>query len=170
MVLLIIRRQHGSVAVSPQFRLRQVWFPAQLCQSKHGLGKFHPPSAFWFPHLFRERREPNNSRNFYTYSLSPFLLPLFPSFSSLSSQGRKGHNYLWGYTHHSSVSPSPLPAPQSLCQTEWSESEKDKNHMIALTCGISKKVGGANRVYKWTYPQNRNRVTDVEDKFTVTRG
>ena len=24
--------------------------------------------------------------------------------------------------------------------------------------------------YKWTYLQNRNRVTDVEDKLTVTKG
>ena len=36
--------------------------------------------------------------------------------------------------------------------------------MISLICGIKKKKG-----YKQTYLQNRNRVTDVENKFMVTR-
>ena len=36
--------------------------------------------------------------------------------------------------------------------------------MIWLICGILKKW------YKGTYLQNRNRVTDVENKLTVTRG
>ena len=49
------------------------------------------------------------------------------------------------------------------CHTEWSKSEKDK-YMISLICGILKKC------YKWTYLQNRNRVTDVRKKLMVTRG
>ena len=48
--------------------------------------------------------------------------------------------------------------------SEISQTEKDKYHMISLICGIFKKW------YKWTYLQNRNRVTDVENKFTVTEG
>ena len=144
MVLLILRRQHGSVAVSPQFRLRQVWFPAQLCQSKHSLGKFHPPSAFWFPHLFLKDENPT------TLEISTHIpFPLFSSLPSPPSLPKGGKDTtLYGVTHTTHLSaPSPLPAPQSLCQTEWSESEKDKNQTIALTCGISKKVrrGGEQR-------------------------
>ena len=36
--------------------------------------------------------------------------------------------------------------------------------MMSLTCGILKKW------YKWTYLQNRNRLTDIENKLTVTKG
>ena len=48
--------------------------------------------------------------------------------------------------------------------SEVSQTEKDKS-MISLTCGIFKK-----KWYKLTYLQNRNRVTDVENKFIVTKG
>ena len=51
------------------------------------------------------------------------------------------------------------------CHTEWSKSDKDKYHMISLICGVKKK-----KDYKWTYLQNRNRVTDVENKLMATRG
>ena len=45
------------------------------------------------------------------------------------------------------------------CHTEWSKSEKDKYHMISLTCGIKKR--GANElIYK----------TEVENKLMITRG
>ena len=47
---------------------------------------------------------------------------------------------------------------------EVSHTEKDKYSMISLTCGIFKKG------YIWTYLQNRNRVTDVENKLMVPRG
>ena len=36
--------------------------------------------------------------------------------------------------------------------------------MILLICGIKKKM------VQRTYSQNRNRVTDVENKFMVTKG
>ena len=36
--------------------------------------------------------------------------------------------------------------------------------MISLLCGILKKW------YKWTYLQNRNRHTDLENKLMVTKG
>ena len=45
---------------------------------------------------------------------------------------------------------------------KWSKTEKDKYHMI--THVESKKW------YKWTYFQNRNRLTDIEKKFMVTKG
>ena len=47
--------------------------------------------------------------------------------------------------------------------TKWNMSEKDKYYMISLHVE-SKKW------YKWTYLQNRNRHTDIENKFTVTKG
>ena len=49
------------------------------------------------------------------------------------------------------------------CHTEWSKLDKDKYHMILLVCGILKR-------YKWTYLQNRNRVTDVENKLKLPKG
>ena len=54
--------------------------------------------------------------------------------------------------------------PRDIIPSEVSQTEKDKYHMISLICGILKKW------YKWTYLQNRSRVTDVEDKLTVTKG
>ena len=47
--------------------------------------------------------------------------------------------------------------------SEVSQTEKDKYHMILLTCGILKK--GTNEVIHRT-----ERVTDVANKFTVTKG
>ena len=37
--------------------------------------------------------------------------------------------------------------------------------MISLICGIKKK-----KRYKWTYLQNRKRLTDLENEFMVTGG
>ena len=48
--------------------------------------------------------------------------------------------------------------------SEVSPKKKDKYHLISLVCGIQKKW------YKCTYLQNRNRVTDVENKPMVTKG
>ena len=48
----------------------------------------------------------------------------------------------------------------------WWMTEKDKCHMIPCIYKILKKKGG----YRWTYLQNRNRVTGVESKLTVIRG
>ena len=36
--------------------------------------------------------------------------------------------------------------------------------MISLICGILKKW------YRWSYLQNRNRFTDLENKLRVTKG
>ena len=51
---------------------------------------------------------------------------------------------------------------ESTILSEVSQTEKDKYHMLSLICGIKKW-------YKWTYLQNRNRVTDVT-LFTVIKG
>ena len=48
--------------------------------------------------------------------------------------------------------------------SEVSQTEKDKNMML-LTCGILKTKG-----CKWTYVQNRNRPTYIENKLMVTKG
>ena len=44
-----------------------------------------------------------------------------------------------------------------------SQTEKDKYHDIAYMWNLKKW-------YKWTYLQNRNRVTDVGKKLMVTKG
>ena len=46
--------------------------------------------------------------------------------------------------------------------SEVSQTQKDK-YTILLTCGIFKKR------YKWIYLQSKNRVTDTENKFMVTK-
>ena len=45
------------------------------------------------------------------------------------------------------------------CNTEWSKSDRERqiSYDIAYMWNLKKE-------YKWTYLQNRNRVTDVENK------
>ena len=50
------------------------------------------------------------------------------------------------------------------CHTEWSKSERQVSYDTTYMWNLKK------RGYKWTYLQNRNRVTDVENKLMVTRG
>ena len=50
------------------------------------------------------------------------------------------------------------------CHTEWSKSERERHISYVAYMWNLKKW------YKWTYLQNRNRVTDVENKLTVTKG
>ena len=45
--------------------------------------------------------------------------------------------------------------------SEVSQTEKDKYHDITYMWNLKKKR------YKWTYLQNRNRVTEVENKLMV---
>ena len=47
--------------------------------------------------------------------------------------------------------------------TKLSKLDKDKYYMISLICGCKK-------LYKWTYLQNRNRLTNIGNKLMVTRG
>ena len=47
-------------------------------------------------------------------------------------------------------------------QTKWSKSDKDKYHMISLTCGLLQWG-------KWTCLQNINRLIDIENKHGYQR-
>ena len=47
--------------------------------------------------------------------------------------------------------------------SEVSQIENDKYHDTAFMQYLKK-------VYKWVYLQNRNKITDVENKFIVTKG
>ena len=49
--------------------------------------------------------------------------------------------------------------------TEWSKSDRERQISYDIAYMWNLKNG-----YKWTYLQNRNRVTDVENKLMVTRG
>ena len=49
--------------------------------------------------------------------------------------------------------------------TEWSMSDRERQISYDITYRANLK-----KWYKWTYLQNRNRVTDVENKRMVTRG
>ena len=51
------------------------------------------------------------------------------------------------------------------CSTEWSKSDKERQISYDIAYMWNLKKG-----YKWTYLQNRNRVTDIENKFMVTEG
>ena len=51
------------------------------------------------------------------------------------------------------------------CHTEWSKSDRERQISDDIAYMWDIKKG-----YKWTYLQNRNRVTDVENKLMVTRG
>ena len=48
--------------------------------------------------------------------------------------------------------------------SEVNQKEKGKYYVTLFTPGILKK-----KRYKWTYLQNRNRLTDLENEFKVTR-
>ena len=50
--------------------------------------------------------------------------------------------------------------------TKWSKSNRDKYHIELLTYRIKKKIP---KRYKWIDLQNRNRLTDSENKLTVTK-
>ena len=49
------------------------------------------------------------------------------------------------------------------CHTEWSKSDRERQ----ISCFY---VGSKKKSYKWTYLQNRNRVTYVENRLMVTSG
>ena len=49
------------------------------------------------------------------------------------------------------------------CHTEWSKSDWETQISYDIAYMWNLKKG-----YKWTYLQNRNRVTDVENKLMVT--
>ena len=47
--------------------------------------------------------------------------------------------------------------------TKWSKPDKDKYHNIAYMWNLKKKL------YIWTYIWNRNRSTDIENRFMITK-
>ena len=51
------------------------------------------------------------------------------------------------------------------CHSKWSKSDRERqiSNDNAYMCSLKKW-------YKWTYLQNRNRVTDAENKLMVTTG
>ena len=53
--------------------------------------------------------------------------------------------------------------PEIIILSEVSQTEKDKYYMISLIYGILKNDT------KWTYLQNRNKLTDIENKLMVTK-
>ena len=50
------------------------------------------------------------------------------------------------------------------CHTEWSKSDTERQISYDIAYMWNLKKG-----YKWTYLQNKNRVTDVENKLMVIR-
>ena len=50
------------------------------------------------------------------------------------------------------------------CHTEWGKSDGDRQISYDIIY-----MWNLKKWYKWTYLQNRNRVTDVENKLMVTR-
>jgi len=69
------------------------------------------------------------------------------------------HKKEWNNANYSNVD-KPRDGP-----TEWKKSGRERQipHDTPYMWNLKKE-------YKWTYLQNRNRVTDVENKFTVTEG
>ena len=51
------------------------------------------------------------------------------------------------------------------CHTDWSKSEREEQTLYNITY-----MWNLEKWYRWTYLQSRNRVTDVENKFKVTKG
>ena len=51
------------------------------------------------------------------------------------------------------------------CHTEWGKSDGDRQISYDIIY-----MWNLKKWYKWTYLQNRNRVTDVENKLMVTSG
>ena len=49
--------------------------------------------------------------------------------------------------------------------TKWSKSERERQIAFNITY-----MWNLKKWCKWTYLQNRNRLRDIENKFTVTKG
>ena len=50
--------------------------------------------------------------------------------------------------------------------TKWSKSDKERQ----ISYGIAYMWNLKKQLYRWTYLQNRNRLTDLENELMVTRG
>ena len=51
------------------------------------------------------------------------------------------------------------------CHTEWSKLEKEK-----WTSCVNAYIWNLEKWYRWSYLQNRNRDTDIENKCMDTKG
>ena len=51
------------------------------------------------------------------------------------------------------------------CHTEWSKANRERQISYDITY-----IWNLKKWHKWTYLQNRNRVTDVENNLMVTGG
>ena len=51
------------------------------------------------------------------------------------------------------------------CHTEWSKSDREGQILYDIAY-----MWNLKKWYRWTYLQNRNRVTDVKNKCIITRG
>ena len=51
------------------------------------------------------------------------------------------------------------------CHTEWSKSEREKQISY-----INAYMWNLKKWYEWTYLQDRNRLTDIENKLMDTKG
>ena len=52
----------------------------------------------------------------------------------------------------------------------WSEVSQRKTNIIWYHLYVESKAKKEKKRYKWTYLQNRNRLTDIENKLMVTNG
>ena len=51
------------------------------------------------------------------------------------------------------------------CHTEWNKSDRERQISYDMTY-----MWNLRKWYKWTYLQNRNRLTDIESNLMVTKG
>ena len=51
------------------------------------------------------------------------------------------------------------------CHTKWNKSDREKWISYDITYMLNLKIW-----YKWIYLQNRNRLTNIENKLMVTNG
>ena len=49
--------------------------------------------------------------------------------------------------------------------TKWSKSDRERQMSYDIT-----HMWNLKKWYKWTYLQNRNRLTDIKDKLIITKG
>ena len=56
-----------------------------------------------------------------------------------------------------------MDGPQD-CHSEWSKSERKKQISFSINYMFN-----LEKLYRWTYLQSRNGVTDVENKFMATK-
>ena len=87
------------------------------------------------------------------------IWPSNPTPGLISGENHSSKRYMQPYVHRSNMD-----GPRD-CHTEWNKSDRERQIAYDIAYMWNLKKG-----YKWTYPQNRNRVTVVENKLMLTRG